>query len=1130
MKSAVFCLPLLFFFISISAAFATFQNNGDGTVTDSQTGLIWQKTPSTETKNWQEALAACADLTLAGQSDWRLPNRNELQSIVDYRYADPAIDSRSFPDVLGGNFWTSTTNVFASPSYAYTVDFTSGAVSSYDKASNSFQLLAVRGGPQPEPEETFFHDNGDGTVTDSRTGLVWLKAPLDADNDGNADAVTWQEALAKAVASISAGFTDWRLPNRNELQSIIDYSWHYPAIDSHSFPDVLGGNFWTSTTNTFASPSYAYTVDFTSGAVSSYDKAGNSFQVLFVREKQHDPLDSSSKFFKFTGIPSAIPAAAKENTPFAIEVFANDSSFNGTINLSIQDGGGVNPASVSLVNGHWQGNISVTRPGQTRLIALYNPLVGDLLSGSSQFFYVAEDQNAETGADLQLTITKNKAIFRPNDDVTYNIYVENLSADASPEAVIDATWSQGLVLDSVICSGADGAVCQEVTKDASSVKFKTSIAAGRYAHIKLSGKAREGFESIMLSAQTYDVQVYDPLVSNNSAVATLQTDIPNLPGNQTSKLLVTYFGSNPQSNADTVVLTHGLQEMPCKSDELWTSVSGLTDGDIEITPKASYLIRKAIGQKQINIYQFFWQGACHVNKVPDAEEYKAARQNVYFAAQQLAEQLFDKLGPNYDKKIHFIGHSLGTAVNAYAADMFLNKETKVSQAQVTILDAPNNIGQIPGFDKDNEQEWRYDENFFAAVLPFDRIGLSLYVDNYYAGDPGSGSGVGSAITGNVFNRLLVDPYLVGDKLLSGESVFSIDNDHSGVQQWYRWTMWPHSGENFSGDSVCPNSKWNKIPADFNDSLNPCSRPDKYGGWQESILLHDLIDFPLLNGKKSAKTNSTAAETSISSPHGCNAPAGNFVATVCTEAGAPSPSTNNTIGGKVASLEAEPQIPKSYIEFTVTVPELLRYMIFDYKFSNIGDGDYVYIFLDGVPVWKMSGDGLTAGETISSGLIPVRVAAGQKKLIIALYGVGEQNTQFSLNNFKFTTVADTDGDGVADDEDAFPNDPSEWLDSDQDGIGNNADPDDDNDGVTDSKDAFPLDPSEWSDTDGDGQGDNADLDDDNDGVADTTDNCPLVYNPNQADENGDSIGDACDTSPPNDGKWPLPAVLKLLLHR
>jgi hypothetical protein len=86
--------------------------------------------------------------------------------------------------------------------------------------------------------------------------------------------------------------------------------------------------------------------------------------------------------------------------------------------------------------------------------------------------------------------------------------------------------------------------------------------------------------------------------------------------------------------------------------------------------------------------------------------------------------------------------------------------------------------------------------------------------------------------------------------------------------------------------------------------------------------------------------------------------------------------------------------------------------------------------------------------------------------------------------------DTDGDGTADNADAFPLDSSESVDTDDDGTGNNADTDDDGDGVLDTADAFPLDSSESVDTDGDGTGNNADTDDDGDGVLDTVDAFPL----------------------------------------
>jgi hypothetical protein len=110
--------------------------------------------------------------------------------------------------------------------------------------------------------------------------------------------------------------------------------------------------------------------------------------------------------------------------------------------------------------------------------------------------------------------------------------------------------------------------------------------------------------------------------------------------------------------------------------------------------------------------------------------------------------------------------------------------------------------------------------------------------------------------------------------------------------------------------------------------------------------------------------------------------------------------------------------------------------------------------------------------------------------------------------------DRDGDGVLDDKDAFPDDPTESVDGDADGIGDNADLDDDGDGVADLADAFPGDPAESVDTDGDGTGDNADLDDDEDAVLDVEDAFPL--DPTESsDHDGDGTGDNADPDDDDD---------------
>ena len=97
-----------------------FRDNGDGTITDRATGLMWQKADSGKGMNWEQALAYAAGVKLAGHSDWRLPNAKELQSIVDYSRAPTVTQSAAIsqlfrttqlPDGEYPFYWTSTTHL-----------------------------------------------------------------------------------------------------------------------------------------------------------------------------------------------------------------------------------------------------------------------------------------------------------------------------------------------------------------------------------------------------------------------------------------------------------------------------------------------------------------------------------------------------------------------------------------------------------------------------------------------------------------------------------------------------------------------------------------------------------------------------------------------------------------------------------------------------------------------------------------------------------------------------------------------------------------------------------------------------------------------------------------------------------
>jgi hypothetical protein len=120
-----------------------YRDNGDGTVNDLNTGLIWQQATSDSEMDVDSAGSYCSGLSLAGYSDWRLPNIYELQSIVDYGKYGPSIDTTAFPGTKSFSIWSSTTDI--SSFGAWLVGFYNGIVS-YEHKSDKFSVRCVRGG------------------------------------------------------------------------------------------------------------------------------------------------------------------------------------------------------------------------------------------------------------------------------------------------------------------------------------------------------------------------------------------------------------------------------------------------------------------------------------------------------------------------------------------------------------------------------------------------------------------------------------------------------------------------------------------------------------------------------------------------------------------------------------------------------------------------------------------------------------------------------------------------------------------------------------------------------------------------------------------------------------------------
>jgi len=137
-----------------------------------------------------------------------------------------------------------------------------------------------------------FVDNANGTVTDMLTGLVWLR-------NANCFATTWMQALgdANTLASGSCGLTDgsvagdWRLPSVNELQSLVDYEYDWPALSNaagtghwnsgDAFSGVQPNKYWSASSCAFG-PWYAWFVDLSNGEVKHLNKTF-SFYVWPVR-------------------------------------------------------------------------------------------------------------------------------------------------------------------------------------------------------------------------------------------------------------------------------------------------------------------------------------------------------------------------------------------------------------------------------------------------------------------------------------------------------------------------------------------------------------------------------------------------------------------------------------------------------------------------------------------------------------------------------------------------------------------------------------------------------------------------------------------------------------------------------
>ncbi len=223
-----------------------------GIVTDTLTHLQWQDS-NIKSQTWNDANDYCKELIIQGVSDWRLPTVQELQSLVNLAYT-PKIDP-SFATKSSGKYWTSTEYPYAPETMAYYINFSNGFSANYgdrsvyDK-SNRYYVRCVRG--DRLPNGNFTKVTGKEVVIDTTTKLMW------EDTSHIEKRLSVEEAIGYCESLTLGGYSDWHLPNFNEIFIIADRSKYDPAVNSIFVHKLSIGdenrnnhyraaNYWTST-------------------------------------------------------------------------------------------------------------------------------------------------------------------------------------------------------------------------------------------------------------------------------------------------------------------------------------------------------------------------------------------------------------------------------------------------------------------------------------------------------------------------------------------------------------------------------------------------------------------------------------------------------------------------------------------------------------------------------------------------------------------------------------------------------------------------------------------------------------------------------------------------------------------
>jgi hypothetical protein len=245
---------------------------GNGAVLDNVTCLTWQKaeSPSDTITNNQAYCDGLNTSSTDGYSDWRMPTRVEIASIVDRTKTNTAINAVFTKEASGYDrtfsLWYETIAGIKNSTFGWVYNMGSGLTSNAYAQTSPAMVRCVRGNGTGETlmeqavEPPNHYTIANGEVTDNYTGLIWQQVY-------SASTMAWS-AAASYCSSLGLNGNTWRVPSLNELSTLVNEAVVSPAVNRTAFPNVVscGTTTWFLASEAYAGNStYYWGINFCDG-------------------------------------------------------------------------------------------------------------------------------------------------------------------------------------------------------------------------------------------------------------------------------------------------------------------------------------------------------------------------------------------------------------------------------------------------------------------------------------------------------------------------------------------------------------------------------------------------------------------------------------------------------------------------------------------------------------------------------------------------------------------------------------------------------------------------------------------------------------------------------------------------